>query len=295
MAFWNLDGDQADIHDDADGHTGYWRNGPPAFGEGVVNRAARFDGGPAYGEINGVPAPRWEYTIDAWVRPTSTRDMAIVEHGGGGALAITGRHFTFRNVNDDISASWRVELDRWYHVAGVWDAAGGESRLYVDGNLAAEGTSNARPSGTSTLYIGRGAIAGNFQGQIDAVGYYDHVLHPWRLKLRSSWGHSSWDDRHPAPAASAPVADPAPAATVTAPAPAEPAAAPAPSSTAPAPVTAASKLAATSKARAKKAKAKAKARRAKARRARARRARRASARRAAARGIHARSAPAARR
>ncbi|MCW2989862.1 MAG: hypothetical protein JWM73_456, partial [Solirubrobacterales bacterium] len=208
FALWQLDTPGSEIPDSIGGHTGYWRNGPAAFADGIEGGAALFGGSPLYGEINGVSAPQGAYTLEAWVRTADRTDAAIVEHGAAGALAIIGGHLTFRNVSTDISASWTVEPRLWYHVAGVWD--GGAMRLYVNGELAASGASAERPSGAATLYLGRGAIAPSLEGRLDAVAYYDHALTADRLAAHAYAGH------HPV-AADQPAADsgtPTPAAPV---------------------------------------------------------------------------------
>lgn len=187
FALWRLDDDGGDIRDSIGGFTGYWRNGPPALAEGIEFNAAGFDGGPAYGEINGVAAPQRAYTLEAWVRPGGRRDMAIVEHGAAGALAIIGGRLTFRHVRDDVAASWEVEPGLWYHVAGVWD--GRELALYVDGERRATAASSARPSGSATLYLGRGAISGNLQGRLDDVAYYDRALTAAQVAKHADTGH----------------------------------------------------------------------------------------------------------
>ena len=174
IAHWSFDSSDgaSSLPDGAGGHTGYWRNGPPAFdGGGAVD----FPGGPLYVEVNGITAPTTAYTLDASVRFDSTDDMTIVEHGGGGALGIVDGHITFRNVNDDIADPADAPTG-WHRVTGTWD--GSTQRLYVDGTLVASGTSSARPSGISTLYIGRGAMAGFMDGVIDDVAYYSGAIVP---------------------------------------------------------------------------------------------------------------------
>ncbi|MFL5844958.1 MAG: LamG-like jellyroll fold domain-containing protein [Solirubrobacteraceae bacterium] len=257
---WNLDTSGSEIPDAAGGHTGYWRNGPAAFADGIDGAAALFNGGPLYGEINGVPAPQTGYTLEAWVRTSEQADGAI-EHGAAGALAILGGKFTFRNVSTGVQAPWTIQPRLWYHVAGVWDGA--TMRLYVNGNLAASAASAERPSGAATLYLGRGAIAPNLEGRLDAVAYYDHALTGERLAAHAYAGH------HPAAAAAATAPATAPTPTAAAPA------------TSTALVATASKPAA-AKTTSARAKAKARARHAKARKAKARKAkaRRAAARRA---------------
>ena len=173
LAHWTFDSNDgaSELPDSAGGHTGYWRNGPPAFdGGGAVD----FPGGPLYVEVNGIAAPSDAYTLEVSVRPDGAGDMTFAEHGGGGALGIVGGHITFRNVGDDVTAPDPVEPGSWYDVAGTWD--GSTARLYVDGRLVASASSSSRPSGSSTLYLGRGAMAGFMNGLIDDVAYY-HGVH----------------------------------------------------------------------------------------------------------------------
>src|SRR5439155_12423602 len=110
IAFWGLgaaDGSSS-FYDQVGGHTGYWRNGPPSFSNGIDGDAADF-GNPLYGEVNGVTAPTSAYTLEAWVWPNTANDMTFVEHGGAGALGILDGHVVFRQVSTDVTASDAVE------------------------------------------------------------------------------------------------------------------------------------------------------------------------------------------
>jgi hypothetical protein len=243
-SYWHLNS-VTDIHDATGGHDGAWRNGPPTQVPGIDGAAAGFDGGALYGEINGITAPTHAYTLEAWVIPADDGDMALVEHGGAGALAIVGGHVVFRHVGTDLATTWDVTPGHWYHVVGTWD--GTTARLYVDGNLSAKTATSAVPSGASTFYLGRGDIAPNLNGRLDAVAYYDVALTRTQIAQHTSAAHAfelalDTNDADADPNPPATPSTPAPA-TVDDPGddPAQDGATPSVGDDAPAPVTTASK------------------------------------------------------
>jgi hypothetical protein len=73
-------------------------------------------------------------------------------------------------------------LNRWTQLVGVYDAAAGQLRLYVDGRLAGSGAHSAAWNATGPLRIGaakgRGVVQNFWSGQIDEVRVYDRILIP---------------------------------------------------------------------------------------------------------------------
>lgn len=186
-SFWRLNSTTA-IADEIGGVVGAWRNGAPAAVDGIDGPAAGFDGGALYGEVNGLAASHDAYTIEAWVVPANDDDMTLLEQGGAYALAIVGGHVVFRHVGTDLQTSWTVTPGHWYHVVGTWD--GSYARLYVDGNLSAKTATSTAPSGASTLYLGRGDIAPNLRGRLDAVAFYPVALTRTQVAQHTSAAHA---------------------------------------------------------------------------------------------------------
>jgi hypothetical protein len=68
----------------------------------------------------------------------------------------------------------------WTHLVGVFDAAAGQLRLYVDGRLAATAARTGAWQATGAFTIGRarwnGAAVDPFTGQIDQVQVWQRAL-----------------------------------------------------------------------------------------------------------------------
>jgi hypothetical protein len=167
------------------GHDGEYKNGTEQGPEGVSgdhDHARRFTGADGYGYVNGISAPRYQMTLEAWVDPDdASRDQSIVGHGDGGEIYLEGGVFKFRHgpQNDVVSAGVGPGPHEYTQVVGTWD--GVDLRIYVDGQLKGTTESNRRPSSVSTFYIGFGEVKQWFAGAIDEVAYYDIALDPNRV------------------------------------------------------------------------------------------------------------------
>jgi hypothetical protein len=146
---------------------------------GDGDHARRFFGAGGYGYANGIAAPRFQSTLEAWVNPDDTRDQAIVGHGDAGELDIRGGLFTFRHMDTTVTAHLGPTPGHWTQVVGVWD--GVTLSIYVDGELHGSVEATKRPSSTSTFYVGYGELAPWFKGSIDEVAYYGTALTPARV------------------------------------------------------------------------------------------------------------------
>ena len=60
----------------------------------------------------------------------------------------------------------------WHYVVASWSASDKVAKLYVDGVLRMSAVNGAKPSGSSTFYVGYGQNAPWFTGSIDEVAYY---------------------------------------------------------------------------------------------------------------------------
>jgi len=72
------------------------------------------------------------------------------------------------------------ELERWYHLVGVRDAAGQTLKLYLDGKPAASVNVCGGDESTGILAIGRGQWDGSptdfWPGAVDQVQVFDRAL-----------------------------------------------------------------------------------------------------------------------
>lgn len=120
---------------------------------GLTNNFSLGLGGSKYAEVgpSGILAPTTAITVEAWVnrQTAGTLDAGIVgrQYGTDNKNSYnlftrtnqTSVGFEITNSSGGTAAaevfSSPFELDRWYHVAGVYD--GSEIRLYIDGVLKA--------------------------------------------------------------------------------------------------------------------------------------------------------------
>ncbi len=146
---------------------------------GDGDTARRFFDAGGYGFVNGVAAPRFAATMEAWINADEGRDASIVGHGDGGELFIRGGRFAFRHMDQTVIASVGPVPGTWQQVVGVWD--GVDLIIYVDGVERGRLEATRRPSSVSTFYVGYGELAPWFKGAIDEVAYYDTALTPARV------------------------------------------------------------------------------------------------------------------
>lgn len=158
--------------------------------DGKSGKAIYFDGKDGYVEIK-LPEifndiPKNSFTIAYWinvhdisgngttwtrvleVRYDSTNYLQFVIQINSGELGI---NIMSDSVESTVIVSPVIEADKWYHVAGVWDASKKTMSLYLDGVIqAGKGTSPASPGDKKAINIGRrsdGNADTYFDGTID--------------------------------------------------------------------------------------------------------------------------------
>lgn len=146
---------------------------------GDGDRARTFFGKGGYGYVNGVAAPRFQATLEAWIFPLDGRDQSIVGHGDAGELFIKHGQLRFRRMGETVTSSVPPQIGAWQQVVGTWDGA--DIRIYVDGVETGKTESTRRPSSVSTFYVGFGELAPWFYGAIDEVAYYPTALNANRV------------------------------------------------------------------------------------------------------------------
>jgi hypothetical protein len=166
MVDWSGNGRNGEYKNDQD-------SGPYGI-SGDLDRARSFFGAGGYGYVNGIPAPRFQSTLEAWVKPTDGRNQAILGHGDAGEIYISGGHFRFRHMFTTVTSSVPVKVGEWQQVVGTWDGA--DIRIFVDGLEVGKAEATRRPSSISTFYVGFGELAQWFRGAIDEVAYYGKAL-----------------------------------------------------------------------------------------------------------------------
>ncbi|WP_030666907.1 alpha-L-arabinofuranosidase C-terminal domain-containing protein [Streptomyces rimosus] len=167
-----------------------WGDGHTGHGLALAGRACATATGPAVDTEHG-------FTLTARVRLTATDGFRTAVALDGAAVSACylqlrddTRAFAFTRLPRDAAdangaaviagAGFAPEAGRWYHLAGVADAAAGVLRLYVDGVLEGEVPAPGGWRATGATTVGRGLFGGaeadHFQGGIDDVRCYDTAL-----------------------------------------------------------------------------------------------------------------------
>lgn len=197
-AHWTFDGGKEDVAVDSSGNglSGVLVN-RPAFVDGVDGHALRLNGVNQHADFGDPRAFRLtgSMTISAWINASAfpADDAAIIsDHSSLGYQLDTTIDqgprtigFKLANASGRLMARYgRTPLDtnKWYHVAGVYDARVQTLSVYLDGQLdngCLLGTVTDRQliSGVSA-YVGRRGRGEGFEfaGSIDDVRIYSRAL-----------------------------------------------------------------------------------------------------------------------
>jgi VanZ family protein len=195
-AYWRFDGDRPGRDASGNGLDGMLVHGP-ALVRGAVNSAVALNGEDQWVDVGDPVALRLvgSMTISAWINSTAfpRDDAAIVsDHSGYGYQLDTTidegpRTIAFKLANSFGMLMARygrtpLETNRWYHVAGVYDAKAQAINVYLDGRLdngcvLGRVTSRQHVSGKPAFVGRRGDMRGfEFAGAIDDVRIYSRAL-----------------------------------------------------------------------------------------------------------------------
>ena len=202
-AYWKIDENHGRVALDSSGHGLEGRfHTEPTRGVGTNDGAVTLDGATNYIDFGHSTAFRLtsSMTISAWIKPTSfpKDDAAIVstfDSGGQNGLGYqldttvdTGPRtigFKLGDVCGKLMIRYGATpliVDRWYHVAGVYDAQARSLDVYLNGELddgrLLGSVSGAQRSSRRALYVGtRSDVEGfEFAGSIDDVRLYSLAL-----------------------------------------------------------------------------------------------------------------------
>jgi subtilisin-like proprotein convertase family protein len=162
-----------------------------SYGQMFWNHAARFDGGtssyiacPNSLSINIVGS----LTMEAWVYPTtSTGTRYILFKGTAGAgyylrLNTTGTVSFGTNGVNRVTSTATVPAGRWSHIAGTYNVANDEFRIFVNGGEDGMTVSDNPPaSSTDSLLIGKFG-ASSFTGLIDEIRIWTKAVTPNNIR-----------------------------------------------------------------------------------------------------------------
>ncbi|WP_203902264.1 LamG domain-containing protein [Virgisporangium aliadipatigenens] len=197
--------------DDTTRDTSWRRNdatasGGVTYGPGITGRAARLDGtGAATAAYSGVNM-RDSFSVSAWV--SLARDdvtgTAVSQDGSrnsGFVLQYRAglKRWVFGQAGSDadgapmvyVAAQQAPVVNQWSHVAGVYDHAARQLRLYVDGKLVGTRDDVVLWTATGKLVLGRakvdGAPAQHLVGGIDEVRIGYGLPTEERSAARAGW------------------------------------------------------------------------------------------------------------
>ena len=171
--------------------------GDPKIAEGKIGEALNFDGVDDYISLTPVDViVNHSFTIQVWVNLTQHDYNIAVSQGDAYSTnhyLHFGTHkdthaFMFRFYSDDQDGG-KLELNKWYHLVGVYDKDKPEAHLYVNGdNVANKAGSGGLKSNVANSDFEIGANYGRlgranwFHGIIDEVGIYDRALSAEEVK-----------------------------------------------------------------------------------------------------------------
>jgi hypothetical protein len=180
--WWPADGD---TKDSVTGVAATLVNGA-AFAAGEVGQAFSFNGVDQCVMVGFSPqidfAPQSQFTVMAWARPQALgRFQAMLVKGSqqwdwGIYVDPANRFMAGRNSAHVVTSRTAVTGTGWYHVAAVYEA--GSWRLYVNGNLEAQGSGVFVTQSGGGLGIGRKGEAAldQYSGSVDEVAIFNRSL-----------------------------------------------------------------------------------------------------------------------
>lgn len=204
LGYWKFDdeaGSRTAVNAVAGGAAGVL-NGGAELVPGQVNGAVRLDGPDDYVTTGG-PAVRTDqsFTLAGWLTASRTPAPAgIATALSQDGTAFSGFQVGYRNVDGGVwelhlpsadavsrpgdtvvrSAPGTAVAGRAAHVAAVYDAATGQARLYVDGQLAGSAARTGGFDAAGAFRVGGGlweGVRGNpWHGTVDEVRAYNRVL-----------------------------------------------------------------------------------------------------------------------
>jgi len=163
--------------------------GDPQWVAGQLGGALDFSGTNSRVTAPHIPLDNRSFTIAMWVNlgqntsehialsqgPGSTNEGLHLRLGGAGNPAAGGINFGFYG-NDLVTGGGLLELNTWYHLGFVYDIDDQQQRIYLDGELVGERASTPFLGTTQDTLIGSWNSDQWFEGIIDDVQIYDHVL-----------------------------------------------------------------------------------------------------------------------
>ncbi len=183
----------------ANNNHGTAQGGVTTISAGKFGRAGSFDGSNDIISLGTGPSLQVQnHTLSTWVYLTAhyntgvriifARSSNISNAGYEWGILSSGTGSSDQKLayayNDGGVRGWYTDttslnLNQWYHLAGVWNRAAGTVSFYVDGNLSSvqnTGTANITHIPGDTAQIGKQFNNGFFRGRLDDVRIYNKLL-----------------------------------------------------------------------------------------------------------------------
>jgi hypothetical protein len=197
LAYHAFEGDLAGTQTTTDIPT-VLEDGQPRFVPGPIGSAASFDG-ERYVNAGGSPDLGYDdaFSLAAWIHPTASTGVIVSRASGGdqgevgwGLYLDDGKvrlSLSTRVLDDGVAAETvaDVALNEWQHVVATYDGSKTPSgmRVYLDGvrqplTPLLDLVGNRLPMRYPLRIGASGSDKSRFQGHIDDLRIYDHVLPP---------------------------------------------------------------------------------------------------------------------
>lgn len=188
VAYWKLDDTGSTAADTQGSNDGTLNGGTWVAGQS--NGALSLNGTNEYVEVpnDSVLDLVNEFTLLAWVRASDLTGRRVAVSKG--RTAGGGRQNYWLGTNGtDISLGWdngtvseftaaaSLQLGQWYRIAGTFNDAANEWKIFLDGALVGSGSTTAAPSSVNgPVYLGRSIEGEYWAGELDDVRLYDRAL-----------------------------------------------------------------------------------------------------------------------
>jgi hypothetical protein len=160
---------------------------------GRFGRAISFDGPSDIARVISPLVPGSSGSFALWLNASSLKPTGIhrLVSSDTSAFEVTVRDRMPANelcaaeLDVLVDSSTILESGRWYHLVCTWDVGSGAQRIYVDGELTAEGGPADDPVGPVQLTFGNSLLADHrhpFHGRLDEVRLYGVALTEERIR-----------------------------------------------------------------------------------------------------------------
>jgi concanavalin A-like lectin/glucanase superfamily protein len=186
VAWWSFDEGTGTVAADGSGNGNDGVvEGDAVWVPGVLGTALQFNGSNSYVRAPHIPFESRSFTQAMWINPQLSANEQVVfaqVETGSTNLSLHYRIWGTGAVrmgfysNDLDTPAGTVEVGNWYHVAFWYDFENGNRRIYINGEILAEGDAGPYLGSVGDTRIGQWNNSQWFDGMIDDVQVYDRPL-----------------------------------------------------------------------------------------------------------------------